>query len=61
MSQANATLLTKKEAASYLRVSVSTLNRWKKAGTLKGHKAGRQTRYKPEEIQAFLNNQTTNS
>ena len=47
-------LLTLKEAARRLRVSVKTVKAWLYSGELQGYKAGRQWRITPSAIQAFL-------
>lgn len=49
-------LLTRKQAAAYLDLSVSTLARW--AGLRKGPpyvKLGSSARYRPEDLEAFVN------
>jgi excisionase family DNA binding protein len=47
-------LLTLKEAAARLKVTVKTVKEWLYSGELKGYKAGRQWRITPAAIQAFL-------
>ncbi len=51
-------MMTTKEAAERLRVSVRTLMQWRKLG--KGppaHKTERKLLYDPEEVQAWLRRQ----
>jgi predicted site-specific integrase-resolvase len=48
-------MLTSKEAAERLRVSIRTLMKWRKLG--KGppaHKAERKLLYDPDEVQAWI-------
>jgi excisionase family DNA binding protein len=55
--QTNATdeLLTKKEAAKYLRVSTVTLNKYLRQGFVKGHTiAGTRVRFKQNELKKAL-------
>ncbi len=52
------TMLTTKEAAERLRVSVRTLMKWRKLG--KGppaHKTERKLLYDPDEVQGWLRRQ----
>ena len=44
-------LLTEREAARLLQVSVSTLRRMRQAGSVKAVKIGRQIRYRVEDIE----------
>lgn len=49
------TVLNTKEAAKYLRLSASTLNRWRCYGTgPKYLKLGRAVRYQQNELDAYL-------
>ncbi|GAA4289846.1 helix-turn-helix domain-containing protein [Aestuariibaculum suncheonense] len=47
-------LLTRKEAADYLKVSMVTLNNWAKHGILKPLKIGNLVRYELVELQKAL-------
>ena len=46
--------LTRKEAASYLDVSLPTLHEWTKIGKIRGARIGAQVRYRHEDIEAAL-------
>ena len=45
--------LTTAEAAEYLRCSVVTLYRLRKAGKLRGHRLGKDVRYRGEDLDAL--------
>ncbi len=47
-------LLTRKEAAEILSISLPTLNTYTKKGKLKAYKIGRSVRYKEEELMEAL-------
>lgn len=47
-------LLTVKETAEYLRLSIPTVKRHLTGGLLKGFKAGRQWRVRMRDIQEYL-------
>ena len=47
-------LLTIKETAKYLKVSVSTIHSYSKRGALKKHKIGNQVRFKKDEVDKSL-------
>jgi excisionase family DNA binding protein len=44
-------LITRKEAAQILGVSLVTLNDWTKAGTITGYRIGTRIRYKRHELE----------
>jgi len=47
-------LLSVKEAAEYLNISVITVKRHLYSGRLKGYKAGKQWRIKQEDLEKYL-------
>ena len=47
-------LLTRKETAEYLGISLVTLHTWSKNGTLKAYRIGNKVRYKESEVLASL-------
>ncbi len=47
-------LVTRKEAAKILRVSLVTINDWTKTGKIKGHRIASRIRYKRNELEASL-------
>lgn len=47
-------LLTRKEAASFLGVSLPTLNSWTKDGIIKGYRINSRVRYKRVELEEAL-------
>ncbi|TCZ66432.1 helix-turn-helix domain-containing protein [Flaviaesturariibacter aridisoli] len=47
-------LLSRKEAAKFLGVSLVTLNEWSKSGIVKGHRIGSRVRYKLNELEGCL-------
>ena len=46
--------LTRKEAASQLRITLPTLNKYTKGGNLKGYKINGRVLYRKEDIQSAL-------
>jgi len=48
------TLLTRKETAALLRVSLSTLERWEQSGLLTPIRLGGTVRYRRTDIDALL-------
>lgn len=40
--------------AAYLHVTKKTLQRWRQAGKLEGHRAGRRILYRPEDVRALI-------
>ena len=53
-------LLTRKDTAKFLCISLPTLHEWTKNGIIKAHRIGSRVLYKKEEIiQALLQIQTT--
>jgi excisionase family DNA binding protein len=48
-------LLTRKDAAKLLSISLPTLNEWSKNGQIKGYRIGTRVRYKRSEIIESLN------
>ena len=51
----NDRLLTAKEVADLIQVDRSTVSRWAKAGTLPSLKIGDLLRFRPSDIEAFIN------
>ena len=49
-SEDRSELLTRKEAALNLRISLPTLDKWTRVGKLTGYRIGRQVRYKQSEL-----------
>lgn len=47
-------LLTRKEAAAYLKISLVTLNEWTKKGRVKAHRIGTRVRYYKSDVEAAL-------
>lgn len=47
-------LITRKEAASFLGVTLPTLNEWTKTGTVKGYRINSRIRYKRSELEQSL-------
>jgi excisionase family DNA binding protein len=47
-------LLTRKEAAKVLGVSLHTLNEWTKAGRVQGYRIASRVRYKRAELESSL-------
>lgn len=47
-------LLTRKEVAKFLSVSLVTLHRWNKNGILKSYRLGNEVRYKKHDIYQLL-------
>ena len=47
-------LMTRKEAAAYLKVSLVTLNEWTKNGRVKAHRIGTRVRYYKSDVEAAL-------
>ena len=54
----NNTLLNVQEAASYLRISVSTLYRWVHQKKIKHVKIGSRVLFSQEYLDEFINNNT---
>jgi excisionase family DNA binding protein len=50
----NNTLLTRKDVAERLQISLVTLSKWVKEGKIKAYKIGRIVRFKADEIDRFL-------
>lgn len=48
------TLLTRKQTAALLGISLPTLNEWTKAGELAGYRIGASIRYKKTEVEQSL-------
>jgi len=46
----NTDLLTRKEAASILKISLPTIDEWTKQGVIKAYRIGKSKRYKKDEI-----------
>ncbi|MFW5887084.1 MAG: helix-turn-helix domain-containing protein [Bacteroidota bacterium] len=46
----NTELLTKKEAAKFLKVHVNTLTNWEKQNIISGKRLGRRVYYTPDEL-----------
>lgn len=51
-SQSN--VLTRKQAAAKLNITLSTLNTWTKLGLINAYRKGRRVYYKPEELISSL-------
>lgn len=49
------TYMTRKEAATFLRVSLPTINNYTKAGIIKGFRVGYRVLYKLEDLEMNLN------
>jgi excisionase family DNA binding protein len=47
-------VMTAREAAEYLRLSVDTLKRWARAGTVPGRRIGRQWRFSRSALDDWL-------
>ena len=47
-------LMTRKEAAAYLKVSLVTLKEWTKNGRVKAHRIGTRVRYYKSDVEAAL-------
>lgn len=47
-------LITRQEAAKFLKVSLPTLGKWTKQGVIKGYYIGDSVRYKYNEIEKSL-------
>jgi excisionase family DNA binding protein len=47
-------LMTKAEAAAYMRVTPRTLDRWVKAGRLARYRVGSTTRFKRADLDALV-------
>jgi excisionase family DNA binding protein len=47
-------LLTRQEASAYLRVSMPTLERWKRFGHLRGRKIGSRILYSLADLRRFV-------
>jgi excisionase family DNA binding protein len=47
-------LLTRKQLAEHLGVSTRTVDRWRRAGLLREFRQGGVVRFRPEDVQAFL-------
>ena len=56
----NNTLLNVQEAASYLRISVSTLYRWVHQKKIKHVKIGSRVLFSNDYLKEFINNNTVN-
>jgi len=54
-------LLNIKEAASYLRISVSTLYRWVHQKKIKHAKIGSRVLFSQDILKEFINNNTVNT
>lgn len=52
--QPNTDLLSRKEAAKVLGVSLPTLNEWSKSGVITGYRISSRVRYKRNEIEQSL-------
>jgi excisionase family DNA binding protein len=50
--------LTPDEVASQLKCSVAAVQKWARSGELRGCRAGNLWRFKPEDVNAFLNRDT---
>ena len=48
-------LISRKEVASLLKISLPTLNEWTKSGLLKSYKIGTRILYKFDEVEKSLN------
>ena len=46
--------LTRKEAATYLRISLPTLNSWTQQGFIKGYKIKSRVRYRLKDVEKAL-------
>ena len=46
--------MTRKEVAVYLRVSIRTVDRWRKGGEIQGVRLGNRRRYSLEEIEDLV-------
>ena len=51
-------ILTRDEAAAYLKVCISTLNNLKRNGLIRHLRIGRVVRYRREWLDAFINEQS---
>lgn len=51
-------ILTPEEVAAYLRVNVKTVRALARAGELRASKVGRLWRFRPEDVDRFLNRHT---
>ena len=49
------TLLTRKDTAKFLRISLPTLHDWTKNGIVKAHRIGNRVLYKQDEVTQALN------
>lgn len=49
-SDPNDELITRQEASKILKVSISTLDNWKRAGIITSYRIGNKVRYKKSEI-----------
>ncbi|WP_371411774.1 helix-turn-helix domain-containing protein [Shewanella halifaxensis] len=60
MIEQDTTLLTNKEAAELLKISVKTLNNWRSArnGKIPFVKIGRGIRYKKSDLISYIDRQT---
>jgi excisionase family DNA binding protein len=47
-------LLTRREVAQMLQISLVTVNDWANKGVLKAHKLGRRVYFKPSEVETSL-------
>lgn len=56
-SPAHSAILSRKEAAKRLGVSLVTLHNWVKTGKVKSHKIGGSVRFKEEDVMAALQEQ----
>lgn len=52
-------LLTRKEAAKMLSISLPTLHQWSLAGKIKGYRIGTRVRYKKAELESALSQMVT--
>jgi excisionase family DNA binding protein len=54
-SQRSTELLTRKEAAAYLKITLVTLDKWKDEGRIRAYRLGdKKIRYKKEDVEALL-------
>ncbi len=54
-------LMTSHEVAKMLRVSLNTLRRYVKDDLLKTQRIGRRMRFRPADVDAFLNRETADA
>ena len=54
-------LLSRDEVATFLKITLPTLNDWTKLGWLKSYKMGNRVLYKLEEVEQALKNTSTSN